>query len=125
MTELSKADNAFVRPTPSSCALGGVARNTNEAILLCEAAGYDVVFVETVGVGQSEILVAEMVDMFCLLVAPGAGDELQGLKKGIVEMCDLIIVNKADGTKASLSLPPLPLQKSPTLFRKSIHVQGT
>ncbi|KAJ3082888.1 hypothetical protein HK102_001400 [Quaeritorhiza haematococci] len=97
MIELSRAEHAFVRPSPSSGTLGGVARNTNEAILLCEAAGYDVILIETVGVGQSETMVADMVDMFTLLVAPGAGDELQGIKKGIVELSDLIIVNKADG----------------------------
>ncbi|KAL1925714.1 uncharacterized protein VTP21DRAFT_597 [Calcarisporiella thermophila] len=98
MTELSRQDNAYVRPSPSRGTLGGVARNTAEAILLCEAAGYDVTLVETVGVGQSETMVAEMVDMFVLLVPPAGGDELQGLKKGIVELSDLVIVNKADGT---------------------------
>ncbi|KAG2185973.1 hypothetical protein INT43_002411 [Umbelopsis isabellina] len=100
MTELSRADDAYVRPSPSRGTLGGVsdvARNTNEAIILCEAAGYDVTLVETVGVGQSETMVAEMVDMFVLLVGPGGGDELQGLKKGIVELSDMVIVNKADG----------------------------
>jgi LAO/AO transport system kinase len=105
MIELSRHPNAFIRPSPSSCALGGVARNTNDAIILCEAAGYNVIMVETVGVGQSETMycisansrVADMVDMFVLLVAPGSGDELQGIKKGIVEMADMIIINKADG----------------------------
>ncbi|KAJ3413622.1 hypothetical protein HDV05_007766 [Chytridiales sp. JEL 0842] len=100
MIDLSRHTSAFVRPSPSSCTLGGVARNTTEAILLCEAAGYDIVLVETVGVGQSETMVADMVDMFVLLVAPGGGDELQGLKKGIVEMADMILVNKADGVLA-------------------------
>ncbi|KAI9352613.1 LAO/AO transport system ATPase [Obelidium mucronatum] len=97
MTELSRNDNAYVRPSPSRGTLGGVARNTSDAILLCEAAGYDIVLVETVGVGQSETMVADMVDLFTLLVAPGGGDELQGMKKGIVELSDLILVNKSDG----------------------------
>ncbi|TPX38200.1 hypothetical protein SmJEL517_g00224 [Synchytrium microbalum] len=100
MTLLSRADEAYVRPSPTSGNLGGVARNTNEAILLCEASGYDIILVETVGVGQSETMVSDMTDMFTLLVAPGAGDELQGMKKGIVEMSDLILVNKADGVLA-------------------------
>ncbi|KAI9011359.1 ArgK protein [Gaertneriomyces semiglobifer] len=97
MPDLSRHSDAFIRPSPSSCTLGGVARNTNEAILLCESAGYDIVLVETVGVGQSETMVADMVDMFTLLVAPGGGDELQGMKKGIVELSNLILVNKSDG----------------------------
>ncbi|XP_070553890.1 methylmalonic aciduria type A homolog, mitochondrial-like [Ptychodera flava] len=97
MIELSRDVNAYIRPSPTSGTLGGVTRSTNEAILLCEAAGYDVVLVETVGVGQSEYAVADMVDMFVLLIPPAAGDELQGIKKGIVEMADLIVVNKADG----------------------------
>ncbi|KAJ3333103.1 hypothetical protein HDU76_011471 [Blyttiomyces sp. JEL0837] len=97
MPELSKSDHAYVRPSPSRGTLGGVARNTNEAILLCEANGYDIVLVETVGVGQSETMVADMVDLFVLLVAPGGGDELQGMKKGIMELADLILVNKSDG----------------------------
>jgi LAO/AO transport system kinase len=97
MAELARAPRAFIRPSPAGTTLGGVARRTREAILLAEAAGFDVVIVETVGVGQSETAVADMVDMFLLLLAPGAGDELQGLKKGIVELADLILVNKADG----------------------------
>ncbi|KAJ3286799.1 ArgK protein [Rhizoclosmatium globosum] len=97
MTDLSRDDNAYVRPSPSRGTLGGVARNTSDAIVLCEAAGYDIILVETVGVGQSETMVADMVDMFTLLVAPGGGDELQGMKKGIVELSDLILVNKSDG----------------------------
>ncbi|KAI9298120.1 ArgK protein, partial [Neoconidiobolus thromboides FSU 785] len=97
MYELSRNDMAYVRPTPSRGTLGGVARNTNEAILLCEAAGYDIILVETVGVGQSETVVADMVDVFTLIVPPAGGDELQGMKKGIMEMSDIIIVNKADG----------------------------
>ncbi|KAI8507660.1 hypothetical protein Bbelb_150400, partial [Branchiostoma belcheri] len=97
MPELSRDMNAYIRPSPTSGTLGGVNRRTNEAIVLCEGAGYDVILVETVGVGQSEFVVADMVDMFVLLVPPAGGDELQGLKKGIVEVADLVIVNKADG----------------------------
>jgi LAO/AO transport system kinase len=97
MPALANDPRCFIRPSPAGTTLGGVARRTREAILLAEAAGFDVVIVETVGVGQSETAVAEMVDMFLLLLAPGAGDELQGLKKGIVELADLILVNKADG----------------------------
>jgi len=96
MSELARDPRGFVRPSPAGSMLGGVARRTREAILLAEAAGFDVVIVETVGVGQSETAVADIVDMFLLLLAPGAGDELQGLKKGIVELADLILVNKAD-----------------------------
>ncbi|MBX9635307.1 MAG: methylmalonyl Co-A mutase-associated GTPase MeaB [Magnetospirillum sp.] len=97
MEELSRDERAFIRPSPSGCTLGGVARRTREAMLVCEAAGFDVIVVETVGVGQSETAVADMVDMFLLLLVPGGGDELQGIKKGIVELADAIIVNKADG----------------------------
>ena len=86
-----------MRPSPNRGHLGGVTRTTNEAVLLCEAAGYDVIIIETVGVGQSEYKVADMVDAFCLVLAPGAGDELQGIKRGIIEMSDLILVNKSDG----------------------------
>ncbi|KAF9557600.1 hypothetical protein EC968_007533 [Mortierella alpina] len=97
MTELSRNTMAYVRPSPSRGTLGGVARNTTEAITLCEAAGYDICLVETVGVGQSETMVADIVDMFVLLVPPAGGDELQGMKKGIMELSDLVIVNKSDG----------------------------
>ena len=97
MEKLSRDPNAFIRPSPSGGTLGGVARRTREVMLLTEAAGYDVVLVETVGVGQSEVAVADMVDMFCLLLAPAGGDELQGIKRGIMELADLIIINKADG----------------------------
>jgi LAO/AO transport system kinase len=100
METLSRDPNAFIRPTPTGGSLGGVARRTRDAILLCEAAGFDRILVETVGVGQSEIAVADMVDMFLLLLVPGGGDELQGLKKGIVEIADAVIVNKADGDLA-------------------------
>ncbi len=97
MARLSTDPMAFVRPSPSSGTLGGVAAKTRETMLLCEAAGYDVVLVETVGIGQSETAVADMTDFFLVLMLPGAGDELQGLKKGIVELADMIAVNKADG----------------------------
>ena len=92
-----RSDNAFVRPSPSSGTLGGVAAKTRETMLLCEAAGFDVVLVETVGIGQSETAVADMTDFFLALMLPGAGDELQGIKKGLVELADMIAVNKADG----------------------------
>ena len=100
MEMLSRDPRAFIRPSPSSCTLGGVARRTREAMLLCEAAGHDVILVETVGVGQSETAVAGMVDIFMLLVAPGTGDDLQGIKKGIVELADMVVVTKADGDLA-------------------------
>jgi LAO/AO transport system kinase len=103
MEQLSRRTEAFIRPSPSGGTLGGVARRTREALLVCEAAGFDVVLVETVGVGQSEIAVAGMVDLFVLLLAPGAGDELQGVKRGIVELADLLVVNKADGDLADLA----------------------
>ena len=97
MELLSTEKNAFIRPSPSSGSLGGVARKTRETIILCEAAGFDIVFIETVGVGQSETKVHSMVDFFLLLMLAGAGDELQGIKRGIMEMADSIIINKADG----------------------------
>jgi LAO/AO transport system kinase len=97
MERLSRDPSAFIRPSPSRTHLGGVARRTREAVMLCEAAGYDVVLIETVGVGQSETVVAEMSDIFVLLLAPAGGDELQGVKRGIMEIADLILVNKADG----------------------------
>ncbi len=97
MEELSRNPSAFIRPSPAGGTLGGVARRTREAGLLCEAAGFDVVLIETVGVGQSETAVADMVDMFVLLLQPGGGDELQGIKRGIVELADLLVVTKADG----------------------------
>ena len=98
MTELARAPGAFIRPSSAGLQMGGVARRTREAILVCEAAGFDTVLVETVGAGQAETTVAEMVDMFLLTLPPAAGDELQGLKRGIIELADLILVNKADGT---------------------------
>ncbi|MBQ1204161.1 MAG: methylmalonyl Co-A mutase-associated GTPase MeaB [Loktanella sp.] len=97
MDHLARDPNAFIRPSPSQTQLGGVARRTREAVALCEAAGYDIVLIETVGVGQSETMVAQMADLFVLLLAPAGGDELQGVKRGIMEMADLILVNKADG----------------------------
>ena len=97
MARLATDDNAFVRPSPSSGTLGGVAAKTRETMLICEAAGFDVVLVETVGIGQSETTVADMTDFFLALMLPGAGDELQGIKKGLVELADMIAVNKADG----------------------------
>jgi LAO/AO transport system kinase len=97
MGELARREEAFIRPSPAGRTLGGVARRTREAILVVEAAGFDIVIVETVGVGQSETAVADMVDMFLVLLAPGGGDDLQGIKKGIVELADLLVVNKADG----------------------------
>ena len=96
MNRLAMDDSAFIRPTPSGKQLGGVAHRTRESILLCEAAGFDVIFVETVGVGQNETLVSEMVDFFLVLMLAGAGDELQGIKKGILEIADLIAINKSD-----------------------------
>ncbi len=97
MERLARDARAFIRPSPSGGALGGVAHRTREAMLLCEAAGHDVVLVETVGVGQSETAVRGMVDFFCVLLQPGAGDELQGIKRGVIELADALVVNKADG----------------------------
>lgn len=101
MERLARHEAAFIRPTPSGGALGGVASRTREALLLCEAAGFDVVLVETVGIGQSEVAVAAMVDFFLVLVQPGGGDELQGIKKGVLELADALVVTKADGDTAS------------------------
>ncbi|MBK9012942.1 MAG: methylmalonyl Co-A mutase-associated GTPase MeaB [Saprospiraceae bacterium] len=103
MERLSAEPNAFIRPSPAGNSLGGVTNCTHESMLLCEAAGFDTIFIETVGVGQSETAVAGMVDFFLLLLLPGAGDELQGIKRGIVEMADLIAVNKADGDRIELA----------------------
>jgi LAO/AO transport system kinase len=104
MEKLSTETNAFIRPSPTSGALGGVAQKTREAILLCEAAGFDFIIVETVGVGQSEYEIANMVDFFMLLILPSGGDELQGIKKGILELADAIVINKADGENLNLAL---------------------
>jgi LAO/AO transport system kinase len=137
MTELAKAPEAFIRPSSASDKGGGVARRTREAILLCEAAGFDAVLVETVGVGQAETAVAEIVDMFMLILPPAAGDELQGIKRGVVELADLVLVNKADGELAAaarrsaadyanalrLLRPPLP--KWQVLVRTISALEGT
>ena len=103
MEELSRAEHSYIRPSPSSGALGGVAQKTRESMLLCEAAGYDIILVETVGVGQSEFEVAGMVDFFLVLMVPNAGDELQGIKKGIMELVDGLVINKADGESINLA----------------------
>jgi len=119
MEELSREPNAFIRPSPSAGSLGGVARKTRETIILCEAAGFDTIFVETVGVGQSETAVHSMVDFFLLIQLAGTGDELQGIKRGIMEMADGIIVNKADGSnidKANLAA---------SQFRNALHLFPT
>jgi LAO/AO transport system kinase len=103
MEHLSRREEAFIRPSPSEGALGGVAQKTRETMLLCEAAGYDVILVETVGVGQSEYQVAGMVDFFMVLMLPGGGDELQGIKKGILELADALVINKADGDSENMA----------------------
>lgn len=103
MEQLSRETNAFIRPSPAGKALGGVALKTRESMLLCEAAGFDVVVVETVGVGQSEHQVGSMVDFFLILLLPGGGDELQGIKKGILELADAILINKADGESENIA----------------------
>ena len=115
MQRLSVEPNAFIRPSPSGGALGGVARRTREALLLCEAAGFDVVVVETMGVGQSETVVADMVDIFIALLIPGGGDELQGIKKGLIEIADMVIINKADAD-------PLKAERSARDYRAALHM---
>jgi LAO/AO transport system kinase len=107
MEKLSQENNAFIRPSPSSGFLGGVAQKTRESILLCEAAGFDYIIIETVGVGQSEYEVAAMVDFFIVLMLPNAGDELQGIKKGILELADALIINKADGDAINQAIQSL------------------
>jgi LAO/AO transport system kinase len=116
MARLANDASAFIRPSPSSGTLGGVAAKTRETMLLCEAAGYDVVLVETVGVGQSEIAVADMTDFFLALMLPGAGDELQGLKKGVVELADMIAINKADGDNISRA------RAAAAEYRAALHI---
>ncbi|HBO75796.1 MAG TPA: methylmalonyl Co-A mutase-associated GTPase MeaB [Marinilabiliales bacterium] len=116
MEELSVAKNAFIRPSPSAGSLGGVARKTRESIILCEAAGFDTIFVETVGVGQSETAVHSMVDFFLLLQLAGTGDELQGIKRGIMEMADGIVINKADGTNIRKA------EMAANDFRNALHL---
>ncbi|XP_049577758.1 methylmalonic aciduria type A protein, mitochondrial [Syngnathus scovelli] len=121
MTELSRDMNAFIRPSPTSGTLGGVTRTTNEAVVLCEGAGYDIVLVETVGVGQSEFAVADMVDMFVLLIPPAGGDELQGIKRGIIERADLVVVTKSDG---DLVVPARRIQAEYTSAMKLLRRQS-
>lgn len=116
METLAGAENAFIRPSPSGGTLGGVARKTRESIILCEAAGYDTIIVETVGVGQSETTVHSMVDFFLVLMIPGAGDELQGMKRGIMEMADAILINKADGLNIE------PASRAKTEYRNALHL---
>lgn len=116
MEKLAANEMAFIRPSPASDALGGVARKTRESIILCEAAGYDRVIIETVGVGQSETAVHSMVDFFLLLLLPGAGDELQGIKRGIVEMADMIVINKADGNKLNAA------NKAKLEYKNALHL---
>lgn len=119
MTQLSTDPRAFVRPSPTQGSLGGVHRKTRETMLLCEAAGYDVVLVETVGVGQSETAVADMVDSYLVLMLAGAGDELQGIKKGILEVADIITINKADGDNA------IPAKRARQEYARALHFMTT
>ena len=116
MEDLSADEHAFIRPSPAGGSLGGVARKTRESIILCEAAGYDVIFVETVGVGQSETTVHSMVDFFLLLMLAGAGDELQGIKRGIMEMADLIAITKADGANKERA------ERASTEYTNALHL---
>jgi LAO/AO transport system kinase len=116
MARLSASDHAYIRPSPSSGTLGGVAAKTREAVLLCEAAGFDVILVETVGIGQSETAVADMTDFFLALMLPGAGDELQGIKKGLVELADMIAINKADGDNLKRA------QHAAADYRSALHI---
>ena len=116
MQELARDPSAFIRPSPTSGTLGGVARATRESMILCEAAGYDIILVETVGVGQSETTVAEMVDFFIALMLPGAGDELQGIKKGLLEIADMIVVNKADGSTKNAA------ERAASEYRRALHI---
>lgn len=138
MERLAAAPEAFIRPSPSGGSLGGVARKTRESLLVCEAAGFDVVLVETVGVGQSETVVAEMVDFFLVLLLAGAGDELQGVKRGILELADLLAINKADGdnllpaqrarrqyeSALELMRPPTPTWRPTVLTCSARHDEG-
>lgn len=119
MEELSKRSEAFIRPSPSEGSLGGVAQKTRESMLLCETAGYDVILVETVGVGQSEYEVASMVDFFLVLMLPNAGDELQGIKRGIMELADALVINKADGEFEQAA------QKSRGHYQNALHLLKT
>ncbi|HMQ47492.1 MAG TPA: methylmalonyl Co-A mutase-associated GTPase MeaB [Saprospiraceae bacterium] len=116
MEQLSRQEDAYIRPSPAGDTLGGVARKTRESIILCEAAGYDTILIETVGVGQSEVAVHALSDFFLLLLLPGAGDELQGIKRGIVEMADLIVVNKADGDRVLLA------KQARAAYKNALHL---
>lgn len=116
MNQLSVDKNAFIRPSPSSGTLGGVANKTKESIILCEAAGYDIILIETVGVGQSETMVSNLTDFFLLLMLAGAGDELQGIKRGIMELADYIIINKADGDNITNA------NNAALTYKRSIHL---
>jgi LAO/AO transport system kinase len=116
MSELGANPDVFIRPSPSGGSLGGIGRRTRDAILLCEAAGYDVILVETVGVGQSETTVATVTDLFLLLVGPGGGDDLQGIKRGVMELADLVVINKADGHQADLA------QQTAADYRLALHL---
>ncbi|MET0405859.1 MAG: methylmalonyl Co-A mutase-associated GTPase MeaB [Cystobacter sp.] len=119
MARLSRETAAYIRPSPSSGTLGGVARKTRETLLLCEAAGFDVVLVETVGVGQSETVVADLVDFYLVLMLAGAGDELQGIKRGILEVADMVAINKADGDNAHRA------QRAQAQYRAALHLMRT
>ncbi|MBT5003812.1 MAG: methylmalonyl Co-A mutase-associated GTPase MeaB [Porticoccaceae bacterium] len=119
METLAFAEKAFVRPSPAGKTLGGVTRRTRESMLICEAAGFDVILVETVGVGQSETAVADMADMFLLLLSPSGGDELQGIKRGIMELADLVLVNKADGDQSAAAAQTQSDYRSAIHFMKS------
>lgn len=116
MESLANNPDAFIRPSPTKESLGGVSINTRETVLLCEAAGYNVIFIETVGVGQSEVMVKEMVDFFLLLMLAGAGDELQGIKKGIMEMADAVLITKADGDNIKRT------QQAQSQFQSALHL---
>ena len=116
MNELAVDKLAFIRPSPTSGSIGGVAKKTRESILLCEAAGYEVILIETVGVGQSETAVNSMVDIFVLLMLAGAGDELQGIKRGIMEMADILLINKADGDNL------IPAKKTQTQYKTALNL---
>jgi LAO/AO transport system kinase len=118
MPQLAADPNAFIRPSPAAGAHGGVADNTRESLLLCEAAGYDIVLVETIGTGQSDTAVADMTDFFLVLISPGAGDELQGLKKGMIELADMLAINKADGDNIARA------QATAAEYSAALHILG-
>jgi LAO/AO transport system kinase len=116
MLSLAQEENAFIRPSPSGGTLGGVTRTTRQTIVACEAAGFDVILVETVGTGQSEVAVSDMTDFFLVLMLPGAGDELQGIKKGVLEIADMIVVNKADGDNE------IRARQAAVHYRNALHI---